>query len=377
MRLNQQVGSLLVAALFYVTGIAALLEACLGRSMTEVFATTREASDQQAFHLAEAGVDAALRQLRTGQTEHLAPTTSSTGHHWTMIDLVEGLMYRLNAHGLAGGEQRDVEAVVRLHPRSVFQYALFGHDQVHVSGEAVTDSYDSTAAAYDPGTAGQQGDVGTNAVAPGSVTVGGGLIINGQVAIGEEEPDPTSAVRMVGGTLLITGLPPVVTQSVALSMPPVNMPSELTCAALSVTAGDTVMLASATGSYCFTDLSVAGTGVLTTDGAVTVYVTGTFSASGNARIGLPDHPPAMTMVLLSTQEATIESSLTGMTEFYGGLYAPMATLKISGSAQVFGSVIAQAIDVSGQAQVHYDTALGAAEGPIGGYDTQLLSWREP
>ena len=117
--------------------------------------------------------------------------------------------------------------------------------------------------------------------------------------------------------------------------------------------------------------------MLAADGPVKVYVTGAFTASGNTVIGIPTDPTAMLLFLVSNEQATFESSLTGSTVFYGGLYAPSATINVSGNAQVFGSVVAQAVDVSGDAQVHYDQAIGKLTEPIGLYDTDILSWREP
>jgi len=115
---------------------------------------------------------------------------------------------------------------------------------------------------------------------------------------------------------------------------------------------------------------------LTADGSVKVYVTGQFSASGNTTIGVSSDPTYLLLLLVSSQEATIEGGLTGNTEFYGGLYAPTATINISGNAEVFGSVVAKTVKVSGNAKVHYDEALGVLTDPVGLYQVRVFSWRE-
>jgi len=301
----------------------------------------------------------------------------SSGNYWATVNPSGTLTYLINSHGLQGAEQRDLEVVVRVTPRSVFEFSLFGGEQLLVSGEAITDSYDSRLGAYDPNTPGSNGDIGTNAITPGGVSVSGSIAINGQIAVGPQVPNPNSVVVISGGSVLITGQPPVISQVTTMGMPPVTVPTGLSCTDLSVTGHTTMLLPSALGQHCFNNLSISGGATLTADGPVKIYVTGTFTASGNTVIGIPSDPTAMVLLLVSNQQATIESSLTGSSEFYGGLYAPSAIIEINGNAQVFGSVIARIVRVSGHAQVHYDEALGQLVDPVGRYGTTLLSWREP
>ncbi|MDP3702973.1 MAG: hypothetical protein Q8R78_01075 [Candidatus Omnitrophota bacterium] len=374
---GNQSAFLLITILVMLVAMVAVGAASLTRSATELQGSTRFTTSHRAFHLAEASVDAAIVNFQGGQLDGLVLSTLSSGSYWATVHPQGGLVYLVNGHGLQGLEQRDVEAVVRLTPRSIFQYGLFGGDQVIISGQAITDSFDSSQGAYDPGTAGAEGDLGTNSVVTGGITISGSIAINGQVAVGPGVADPGSVVAISGGTALITGSPPVESQSTTMALPQVTVPEGLTCEDMVVTGQTTLLLPSVLVHHCFHDLTVSGGGMLTADGPVKVYVTGAFTASGNTVIGIPSDPTAMLLFLVSNEQATFEGSLTGSTEFYGGMYAPSATIAITSNAQVFGSVVARTVDVSGDAQVHYDHALGNLTEPIGIYDTDLLSWREP
>ncbi|MBI4003840.1 MAG: hypothetical protein HY353_02355 [Candidatus Omnitrophica bacterium] len=373
---HRQSAFFLITALVILTTTVALGLVTVTRSVTELAGSSRFSATHRAFHLAEASMDAALVNFQGGQLNDLVLSTMAGGSYWATVHPVGTLEYLINGHGLQGVDQRDVEAVVKLTPRSVFQFGLFGGSQVIVSGQAITDSFNSSLGAYDPSTAGDAGDVGTNSVTAGGITISGSIAINGQLAVGPGVADPNSVV-VISGTALITGSPPVESQSIAMALPPISVPEGLTCEDMVVSGQTTLLLPSALGQHCFHDLTVSGGGTLTADGPVKVYVTGAFTASGNTVIGIPLDPTAMLLFLVSNEQATFESSLTGSTEFYGGMYAPSATIRIASNAQVFGSVVAQAVDVSGDAQVHYDQALGALSEPIGIYDTEILSWREP
>ena len=78
-----------------------------------------------------------------------------------------------------------------------------------------------------------------------------------------------------------------------------------------------------------------------------------------------------------TGDATIEQgTMTGSTGFYGALYAPDSTINVTGNAEVFGSIIAERINVSGSAAIHYDESLQTVTQVSNLYQTSVISWRE-
>ncbi|MBI3324847.1 MAG: hypothetical protein HYZ92_06165 [Candidatus Omnitrophica bacterium] len=375
-RARSRRGLILVGSLGLVVILSILGSALLLRGLHEHQMSQQSYAFNRALFYAEASLDTAIDQLRAGNGANLSATAFGDGRYWAEISQPGSFDYLVTGHGQQTGSQRNLEARMRLTPMSVFQFALFGNSSLTVEGSAITNSYNSAQGLYDPQTAGSNGDVGTNATTPGGVTINGSIAINGQVVVGPDVADPSSVVVVTGGSALITGNPPVVSLSQTMSLPAVTVPQGLTCTPLSIAGQTTTTLSSAVGTYCFTDVKLTGGATLTADGPVKIYVTGEFSATGDTTIGIPASPPSMLILMASNEQVTIESNLTGSTQFYGGLYAPTATIDISGNAEVFGSVIARRVDVSGSANVHYDEAMGTLTQPTGLYQVRVRSWRE-
>jgi len=379
-----------VLAFFTVAGSALFI-----RGLWEAGASQRTYHRSNALHLAEAALNQAARNLRTATAvDDVMAATLATGGF--QIDPPQGLgsqLVQVTARGASQQEQRRLEAVFRLTPESLFQFALFGDQFLNIGGNVLTDSYRSSVGPYDPApgpgsNAGHNGDIGTNAVAPGGVAVSGSLFIDGQVAVGYDVPDPLSVVVgydplfITGGTSPPSDTQDVVSQSSVFPMPPVTVPAGLPCADFTVSS-DTVETLSPAGGpkgdgvYCYRDLTLQGGGTLSPSGPVTVYITGQFIARGNSVMGLASDPTQLVVLMSASGDATLEQgTLTGSTEFYGALYGPQSTLQITGNATIFGSVIAQSINVSGSAAIHYDEAMTDLTQVSNTFKTTRIAWRE-
>jgi len=370
-------GSLYLVSYVFLTVLSLGLAVGFGRSTVELRSSQRALEQTQAFYLAEAAVDRALVNLRSGITDSIYDTGLGSGAYAATIVSPEPNVYQVTGEGKdTSGNLRTIETTTHVVPESVFQFALFGDQNVSVSGSAVTDSYDSSLGDYGSQTPGENGDIGTNSTEVGSVDVSGSIAVNGQAFVGPGVADPESIVTG-GGTTLITGEPPVVSMPGTIDMPPVVVPETLSCTPLTVNGNDTVTLSSAVGEYCFTDVDVEGGGTLTSDGPVTVYLTGNLHAAGNTAIGVEHDPTQMLFLVTSSSEgATIEGTITGSSAFYGALYGPDATITITGNAEVYGSMIAGSVDLSGSAELHYDEALQSLMTIPGSYLTSVLYWRD-
>ena len=93
-------------------------------------------------------------------------------------------------------------------------------------------------------------------------------------------------------------------------------------------------------------------------------------------VGVPNDPTQMLFQMSATAEATLEQTIQGNNTFYGGIYGPQATFTIQGNATIYGSIMAQRVNVSGNAEIHYDEALADETEIANLYRTTLLSWRE-
>ena len=389
---KQRHGSVMMISLGVIVVAATLGASIMMRSLGERDLGQRYATRERAFELAEAALDRASFNLRTPQdaTDDILTATLPTGTYQVDAPLTQlgPTLWRVTTSGTSGQEQRRIEAVFQLVPVSVFQFALFGDQQVDVSGSAITNSYDSSIGPYDdnassPGhNANHHGDIGTNGVTAGGVTVGGSIFVDGQVAVGAGVANPLSVVSgynpafITGGTSPPSDTQDVIAQGSAFPMPPVTVPANLPCSNFTVTGNTVITLPP--GDYCYHDLTIQGGGTLTTSGAgVRVYLTGALIARGNSTVGYAADPMKMQFLMSSGGSAAIEEgTITGSTLFYGGLYGPSSTINITGNAEVFGSIIARQVNVSGSAVIHYDEHLSTSTVVPNVYQRALVSWRE-
>ncbi len=383
-----QRGFVYAMALGFVVFITILSASILMQGMLQESLSQRSGNQGESLHLADGGVDQALINLRTTDPSDDVMTRTMAGGTFTVLSVVPVVpgTQRVTVRGTAGGETRDVEAIITQVPQSVFQFALFGSQQINVSGNASTDSYDSRSGAYSDATAGHDGDIGTNTTTPGGVTIGGSIFVDGQVAVGPNVADPTSVVTGYNPAF-ITGTPTVVSQSDVFPMPVVNPANDgvniqTQCPDQTVNGQTTVTLTSTggingTNVYCFHDLKINGGGVFTASGPVKIYLTGALKASGNSSIGADSDPTRMAFLLNSSSGATLEEgTITGSTLFYGAVYGPGSTINISGNAKVFGSIVGKTISVTGNAEIHYDEAMTTVTNVSNLYRTAVVSWRD-
>jgi len=259
-------------------------------------------------------------------------------------------------------------------------------------GTVETDSYNSNAGLYDPLTAGDNGDIGTNAttnvILPGpdpdiGVFISGNVTVNGDIFVGEGS-DPNAVLDTNGGSYTVSGTTSA--SSDPLLLPPVIVPLALTCTDLTIESFATVTLGP--GEYCYHNLTMGtpdalgalGPAVLEATGEVTIYITGDLLASNNSFVGNTYNPSYTVFQLASPQYQgglTTKATLTGTTQFYGAIYAPDSPVNLHGTIDIYGSITANAIWQTGTAIVHFDEGLEERDDlPIGGYRTDVLYWRE-
>ena len=381
MAMNRR-GVVYLLSLGVVFLLAILSASMLMRSLTQVNVSQHAFNQASAFQLADAGLDQASINLRTADaaddvlTGTLPISTSSTGTY-TILSVVslDPQTQQVTSRGVSSGQHRDVEAIIRLTPESVFQFGLFGDQTVTVGGNASTDSYDSSAGPYDANNHHHDGDVGTNSAASGGVDVSGSIFVDGQIAVGPNVADPTSVVTGYNPSF-ITGNPKVVSVGAQFPMPDVIVPEGLTCVDHTVQGNTTETLAPP-GPYCYHNLTVEGGAIFTASGAVKIYLTGKLSAKGNSTVGVIDQPSQMRFLMATNSEVTLnEGMVTGDNAFYGALYGPEASITVTGHAEVFGSIIAKNVNLQGSAWIHYDESLKNQTDISNTFHTKVVEWRD-
>ena len=358
----------LYAILALLTGYGAAL---VTHAATELQSAQRSQASLQAMYAAEGGVDQAIVQLRSnpnwaGGSGALGATTT----YAVAVQSLGGNRQRLTVQGSSplfqGTVSRSVEAIVQTTPASLFPGAMFGNQSVEISGNALTDSYDSSLGPYGPGTAGTAGDVGTNAVASGSVNLSGNAKVKGNATVGVGG-NPSAVIRVTGNAT-ITGTRS--SASTPTAMPPVTIPGGLTNrGTLQVNGNSTVTLPG--GTYWYNQITINGNGQLAFTGPTTLYLSGQLKIDGNGMATAGNRPPNLVIYVAGHDEMEI----TGNGVLYGAVYAPQSEAEIKGNGRLFGAMIGREAVSKGNGAVHYDQALRQAGGGSGN-QVQVLSWQD-
>jgi hypothetical protein len=395
MRLENNRGVALIMVLGIMTFLTAMQLQMVVRGIWQARAGARTYDRSNALYLAESALKQASVNLRTSETpDDINADALTTGSFEVGLPvLVEANLYKVVGRGISAQEQRELEATIQLTPKSIFQFALFGDEGVRVTGSTITDGYDSSQGPYNDEEGPdynktRNGDIGTNSSVLQGVYMGGSVFVDGQVAVGYDADDPYSVVSgydpnfITGGTDPPSDYQDVVSQTESFPMPEVIVPGGLTCSDSVVSSNDTVVLEPnggplGNGTYCYRNLTLQGGGTLTASGNVNIYITGVLTAQGNSMMGVPDDPGQFLVQVAWTGDASLEPGLlTGTTGFYGALYAPESTIDITGNAEIFGSIIAKRVNVTGSAAVHYDESLSDLTDITNKFDTEQISWRE-
>jgi hypothetical protein len=355
-------GVVLLSSYFLISVMSIFSLALFTRSNGFMQTTERNKNRIAAFNMAEAGIDSVIAALQgspgnSGSVNYTAPANSTApGGFTASYNQVVPKRYRIQAAGFApdnsaatrAQESRAVEAYVEL-DNAPFKYAAFGKVAVNFNGNTSTDGYDST----DP-TIVSGGDVASD----GAVALNGNAVIQGDVF--------AETIQISGSNAQITG------DANTEAGPGITCgPGSTNLASLGVlnVAGNNNYVMPA-GTYHFDAISVTGNGRITTEGAVTVYVSGTVNIAGNGVTTAGNFPP--NFIIIATDDESV--SVGGNGNFHGGVYAPHSLVTTSGNGSFYGAIIAHQYNANGNGNLHYDVQMSGVNAPCS--SVNLLSWRE-
>lgn len=394
-------GVALIFALAVVTILAVLATVTVSRSVNEGNIAQRYLSSTQAFWAAEAGVQKAIYALNhsdwagwadAGSGVKLKNESLSSGSGAFLVT-VSGIgtgTPSVAVGGSSGSAARNLQVKMVAIGGSPFKYAAFGASSVALSGNAKIDSYNSDLGPYGGINKYSNGDVGTNAVSAGAITLSGNAKVYGDAGTGS------------GGTVVTNGNAAVigsVTDDRNETLAPVIIPSGLSGlssgGSLSKSGNNSFTLS---GSHKYTSLSVSGNAQITISGKVELYLTGSnaLSISGNGKIIIPSGGELLiysdgvciisgngvvnqtslpkNMLIYSTYTGNNGVSFSGNSNLHAAIYAPGTGISNTGNSDIYGSVIGKKITVSGNGGIHYDEALANLGGTASNYSIE--GWQE-
>lgn len=325
MKLTNNNGIAAVLGLIVILVLAILSSAMLMRGVggsrrTEVFV-----DENRAFWVAEAGIAKALWELDNGAGAWTGWTTAGNNktlqaslgaagdYDITVYDFANPPL-KIEVTGFypdrnsADAITRNFEIIVTQSTNTLFKYAAYSQDELTISGQGSTDSYDSSLGAYGGTNVGTAGDVGSGV----EVDASGQAYVDGDIVIPEGADQPDS--QYYSGTVEEENNP---------SLAPITVPANLVALPNggSISSGTTL----APGDYQYWMINLSSKTTLTLTGPANIYLTGgtSISISGQAEVVIDSASTGPVNIYfdgdvsLSGQGITNESTIPSNLILYG------------------------------------------------------------
>lgn len=413
----EEKGFIMLVAVIVMTFLLLLVAPFLYQLSTENRNTNKSSTSFAALSLAEAGVERAIWELNYGdvsgwegdssmRTMTISDFESANGNVLGNIAITiqnpDGTNPVIEATGIvagSGSEQlmRTTRVVLKRDtPPPVFDYGVFGDEGLDLNSNAFIDSYDSRTGAYGGSNVGFNGNVGTNAVNYGCISLDSNARIYGDAFTGpESQPDNIIITR---SNSLITGKKGALSEAKGLT--PISVPEGLQFMGDYNLGGNSQDTISQSGEY--TSFRLTSNAKVTIAADVTLYITGDFSMQSNTRLEIAEgvtvrlylggtflqssntqinnlSKDPTKFVILGTETFDGQMQWNSNSQFWGSIYVPRANVNFNSNADFYGSIVARSVNsIASNARIHYDEALSGLD--IGAPDDDcpyiVKSWQQ-
>ena len=390
---NNEKGLVLISSLLFMAIVAILGSSAYFSSSNELKISSNYHSTKQALYDADAGVNYTLASVEASLSDSsldlsgdtvtvnfTAPSGFSFNPVTTLTKVAGTTNYRFQVTGNAGSGNTTLDVVFMRDP--AMTYGLFGDDELDLKASAHVYSYDSgTTPSPGPSDTTHEGDVGSNK----KVIVHNGTDIDGDIGVGEEsdgsdgeiaasgtpvvygdttdvsrvDPDP---LGVVGGSLA--------NDFVTYAASNDNASAGIVANEIDLGNGDSMTLTA--GNYYLSELTIDNGGTLTIDssaGPVNIYLTGGLEAKNGSNLNVTGAPSNFTIYSNSTDNIVFKHGST----FKGTVYAPLATIEMKNSADAFGILWGNKVDIKNSGEFYFDTAL---KNKWHANTVSVLSWKD-
>jgi len=381
---GQRGGALLIAlCVMLLLTIAAIM--AVDTAQTDIQLSFNGLNSSKAFYIAEAGVNKALTQLNADNDWNIgySEIAFERGTYWVAIvdsftnsALFDTIIIQSTSH--------MEEAVANIWAWTVpeyeypFQYAVFSDLDISLGNNTCTDSYNSDSGSYDETLDTLGGDIASN----GTVTLDQIADVNGDIYSAVDSGILISINASVTGDTA-TNVPEHELEPIpesdfiwaeSVSLAPTGFIGDYDYDPIdkSLTVGANEKLVLSGGVYYLSKITLENNAILEVAAGeeVIIYMTDSLilyeASSLNA--GLP--PPSLA-IFSSGGVYTLGQD----TEISAAFYGPEAELLLENSCEVYGSILANQVDMENIACVHYDRALSDLRGGKTGVIT-MIAWRE-
>jgi len=274
-----------------------------------------------------------------------------------------------------------------------FTYAAFGDEGIVTNVDTDTNSYDSRVGPYGvDGNTSSWGNIGTNSVADGGVTLNDDSEISGNAYSGPES-DPDLVIVLNGTSEIYKNKLSLSKSKKMVSIPaPQNLDSQ-GFYTLTGAVEDTINQSGEYSGFVLSDsakTTITGDITLYINGeflmnsnstleiaptsTVTIYLGGeSFEISGGAKLNNVSLDPTK-LLILGTDGCNGTMHWGSSSLFYGAIYVPKATVEYWTTKDLYGSLVAKKLISNAHYDIHFDIALFGFK--IIGDPYAVKSWQE-
>lgn len=426
-------GFVLVVALIITLAVGVVAVSLVGLTIQEYRLSKRSAGYSWALHAAESGAGLACEEfarqvIAGGSLSGYSVSGNITNAGGTVISsyaasavLSGSDTYIVTSTGWVNLAGAAIQRAVRVTIKRVesgtqfFKYGVLSAGPVEIGGSALFDSFDSTDPAkstngqYDPAKACATATLATlssavsakkgnaafegsgKALVKGNVSVapGGEITLKGSAQITGSQTD--DAAQELSDVVVPFSLPP--TGNIRVGPWP-NQEQTMTVSGsqdMSVTSLDviyggklTIMGSGTLRIYVDGETTVSGSGSIeivpspsTADLKVEIYANGNVDIQGSGMIN--DTYRAVNCAIWGTENCT-DVSMTGNAAYIGTIYAPYASVNLTGSSSATGVFLGAAVTFGGDTPYHIDESLigtsSSSPSSSSGKPYKLVSWVE-
>lgn len=410
---KEEKGAILIIAVIILMLLLLLSFPFLFQMSTEYKIAEKTYKSFAALNLAEAGIDRAIWELNHGDITTWPGDSSSRSMTLTdfqasggkVIGDVEIIVTEPESDNpvvesigkVAYSDTLEVSKATRVvlnrSEFAPFTYAAFGDEGIIINVDTDTNSYDSRAGPYGDQTPGEDGNIGTNSVADGGITLDNDADIKGKAYSGPES-DPDLVIKLIDAESNVIDKLSLSRSKKMLSIP---APQNLDPQGFYTLTGAVEDTINQSGEYSGFVLSDSAKTTITGDitlyingeflmnsnstleisptSTVTIYLGGeSFEISGGAKLNNVSLDPTK-LLILGTDGCNGTMYWGSDSEFYGAIYVPKAIVDYRAAYEdIYGSLIAKKLISNAHFDIHFDIALFAFK--IIGDPYAVKSWQE-
>ncbi|HEY8666794.1 MAG TPA: collagen-binding domain-containing protein [Tepidisphaeraceae bacterium] len=119
------------------------------------------------------------------------------------------------------------------------------------------------------------------------------------------------------------------------------------------------------GNYYIHDMNIGSGASLWFTGPTTIYCYHNLTINGNTYTA-SSVPQNLKIVMCPSSGGALPGTVNvgSSADLYASIYAPQSAVTLSGSGDIYGSVLSKSIDMTGTSAIHYDTALSGSSGAV-------------